>query len=102
MRTTKKYAAVNLAGLSIFILTAFMFFVVVRGADIKSRGEEKRIADESLRRAAVTCYALEGRYPESYEYIKENYGVRIDERRFTVVYEIFAQNIMPRITLIER
>jgi hypothetical protein len=92
----------NIVGLLFFVFITAVFFNVVGGADRKSYEEEKRIALESLNRAAVTCYAVEGRYPESYEYIKENYGVRINEGKYTVVYEIFAANIMPQIMIIDK
>lgn len=92
----------NAIGILFFVFIAVVFFSVLNGADKKSYEEEKRIALESLNRGAITCYAIEGRYPESYEYLKENYGVTINENKFKVVYDIFAANIMPRIMLIER
>ena len=74
----------------------------IRDAGERSRSEEKRLAEESIRRAVVTCYAIEGCYPPSYDYMKENYGLRIDESKYDVVYSIFATNIMPDITVLER
>lgn len=60
--------------------------------------------EETLRsaiaRACVQCYAIEGRYPPSVQYLEENYGIRIDRKRFYVFYEGFASNIMPDITVI--
>ena len=35
------------------------------------------------------------------EYLKKNYGIQIDESRFTVFYEVFAKNLMPEITVME-
>jgi len=66
-----------------------------------SRTEAKRILEKSIRRAVVTCYAIEGRYPESIAYIEENYSIHIDWDRFIVHYQIFAENIMPDIMVIE-
>lgn len=45
------------------------------------------------------CYAIEGQYPESVAYLEENYGLRIDHDRYIVHYDIFADNIMPEITV---
>jgi len=50
--------------------------------------------------AIVTCYSIEGRYPENLEYIEENYGVVIDEERFFVTYSAFAPNVKPYVTVI--
>ena len=33
--------------------------------------------------------------------LKKNYGIQIDESRFTVFYEVFAKNLMPEITVME-
>ena len=57
------------------------------------------MAQDSIRRAVVSCYAIEGRYPDTYEYLAENYGLTVDEKKYTVHYEIFASNIMPEITV---
>ena len=65
-------------------------------------GEEGRLlAEQAVRRAAVSCYAVEGAYPESYEYLKEHYGAMVDEENYAVFYEVFASNIMPDITVIQ-
>ena len=37
-----------------------------------------------------------------YEYLKDHYGVRIDEEKFAVDYRIFASNVMPDITVLRR
>ena len=62
----------------------------------------RRQLEDSIRRAAVTCYALEGAYPESYEYMQEHYGLHINEKRYDVHYNVFASNIVPDITVTER
>ncbi len=74
----------------------------IKDAGERSKGEEKRLAEESIRRAVVTCYAIEGCYPPSYDYMKENYGLSIDESKYEVSYTIFASNIIPDITVLER
>lgn len=53
----------------------------------------------AIARASVQCYAIEGRYPPSVQYLEENYGIEIDRSRFNVFYEGFASNIMPDITV---
>ena len=64
------------------------------------QGEEsQKQLENSLRRAAVTCYATEGVYPPTLKYIQKNYGIQIDEERFNVFYDVFADNLMPNITV---
>ena len=66
-------------------------------------GKAGQQGEESLRRAvtraSVQCYAIEGRYPPSVEYLEENYGVRIDRDRYNVFYNGFASNVMPEIVI---
>jgi hypothetical protein len=63
--------------------------------------EGRRQLEESLRRAAVACYAAEGSYPMDVAYLEEHYGIQIDKDRYTVRYDAFAQNLMPDITVLE-
>jgi len=73
-----------------------------RDAGAVQAAEAKRTLEDSLRRAALSCYAIEGSYPDTLDYLTENYRVYVDEERFAVIYEVFASNIMPTITVLER
>lgn len=83
------------------LAAAVCFFAAVRGLD-SGRGEEGRQQLETaLRRAAVACYASQGVYPPDLDYLTEHYGIQIQEERYDVFYEIFADNLMPDITVVE-
>lgn len=87
---------------SLFTATAItMVFYGLKQAESSSIAEGRRILEDGLRRATVTCYAIEGRYPESLSYIEENYGVSIENSKYTIFYEIEGSNIFPKITVIE-
>ena len=80
-----------------------IFFVTSLASVDRQQGEEGRQQLETaLRRAAVACYAAEGVYPPTVEYLQEHYGVQIEEERYIVFYEIFANNLMPDITVLEK
>lgn len=49
----------------------------------------------------MACYAAEGVYPPDLEYLKEHYGLQVDENQYTVRYDVFAENLMPDITVLE-
>jgi hypothetical protein len=81
--------------------------IVMVGFGLRQTGEASsveglRILEDSLRRAVVMNYAIEGRYPESIEYIEELYGVHVDKTKYIVHYRIFAANILPEITVIQK
>ena len=69
-----------------------------QGADAQGRQQ----LEEALRRTAVACYASEGFYPPSVDYMVQHYGLQYDEDAYRVHYEIFASNLMPEITVVER
>ena len=80
-----------------------IFFITSLASVDRQQGEEGRQQLETaLRRAAVACYAAEGIYPPTVEYLQEHYGVQIEEERYIVFYEIFANNLMPDITVLEK
>ena len=79
-----------------------MIMFGLSGAESSSRAEGLRTLEDSIRRAVVMAYAIEGRYPESIEYVEEYFGIHIDRSRFIVHYRIFAPNMLPEITVIAR
>jgi hypothetical protein len=91
-----------IAGTAVFIAVLLILLRGFSAAQKNAEEEGRKIAEDSKRRAAAACYALEGVYPESFEYIREHYGVYVDEEKYKVFYEIFASNIMPDITVIAR
>ena len=70
------------------------------GLGIKNREESLQLTEQAVRRCAVQCYAIEGRYPPSVEYLEENYAVQINRKKYNVFYDGFASNVMPEITII--
>lgn len=54
----------------------------------------------AIRHACVQCYAIEGRYPPSIQYLTDEYGIQIDETCYDVFYSGFASNVMPDITVV--
>ena len=77
---------------------------IFAGAVISFAGRTGSREEETLKkavtRASVQCYAIEGRYPPSVEYLEENYGVQINRKKYNVFYDGFASNVMPEINII--
>lgn len=62
--------------------------------------EQEELLQEAIRQAIVSCYAMEGRYPESLDYLIENYGLQADTEKFIITYEVFADNVRPQVRVI--
>ena len=85
------------------ILAMLLWFFTAVGNLSQGSGEKGRQQlEDALRRAAVACYAAEGVYPPTMDYLTEHYGVQIEEEKYIVFYEIFASNLMPDITVLEK
>ncbi len=100
----RKRQTLFLSVFSLLIIAAVLLSVALGVQSSRESYDEEalRTLEDSLRRAAVSCYAIEGCYPPTLEYLTENYGVYIDESRYVVYYDIFASNIVPDITVLER
>lgn len=86
------------------VAVAVLLFFLTALDNLKTgnREEGKLQLEQALQRCAVSCYATEGIYPPNIDYMKEHYGIQIDESKYLVRYEIFAENLMPDITVLER
>ena len=65
-----------------------------------ARAQQTALLEDALQQAVVSCYATEGRYPADLEYLIEHYGVQLDREQYLVVYDIFADNIRPRVRVV--
>lgn len=79
-----------------------IFATAISNLNAGSDEEEKKQLEEAIRRGVITCYATEGVYPPDFAYVKEKYGIQVDETRYLVIYDAFAENLMPDITVLER
>ena len=59
-----------------------------------------RQMEQAVRRSAVACYAAEGSYPPDLDHLREHYGLQVNEKRYLVDYTVFAENLMPEITVL--
>lgn len=91
-----------LIALVLALAIAAWFFAALGGLRRGSAREEKLHLEQALYRATAACYAAEGQYPPDLDYLREHYGVQIDESKYIVIYEVEAENLMPQITVIER
>ena len=96
------YWRAALLSVLLFVAAAAWVTRTVRDAAAVSDREGLRQAELAVRQAAVSCYALDGAYPASYEDLKARSAIAVDEERYKVFYEVFASNIMPEITVVRR
>lgn len=84
-----------------FVLLIALTVSIISGVSARSGASETELVLHSVRSAALACYAAEGAYPGSLDYLKEHYGLYYDETIYTVAYDAFASNIFPDIYVME-
>ena len=89
-------------GVALFAALAVWMVRGVRDAARMSDEEGLRLAREAIDRAVISCYSLEGVYPATFEDLKAKSELDVDEEKYIVIYEIFASNIRPSVTVMER
>lgn len=80
-------------------MIAVFIFSLMR-LDRGSTEIQRQQLEDSIRRACISCYSLEGIYPPTLQYLVDNYGLQINDKHYAVFYDIFAENIMPDITVV--
>ena len=100
-KITAAYIGKAVLWLAVLVLAFAFFFNGLSNVtgEVSEQGRTK--LENAVRRAAVACYAAEGAYPPDVAYMVEHYGLTVDESRYIVHYEIFAENLMPDITVLD-
>lgn len=98
MRINKKDAA----SILIFVALIAAFVLLINNITNKNNGRELEIVRDAVKNAALTCYAVEGMYPDDLTYLREHYNLSYNEERYIVYYRPLASNLMPSIKVVER
>ena len=98
MRINKK----DIASIFIFIVLILVFVLFINSITNKNSGRELQIVRDAVKNAALTCYAVEGMYPDNLEYLREHYNLSYNEEKYHVFYDPLASNLMPSIKVAER
>ena len=100
----KGHSAVLIQMVSFVVILAFSIGLIASIPSLKnsSRLVREESIEKTIREYAVRCYATEGNYPPSLEYLAENYGLIIDETNYVYYFDAFAANYMPDIEVYGR
>lgn len=91
-----------ISGIFLFVGMIVWLVTALLNASNASEGERLAQVKQSVENGVTLCYAVEGSYPESLEYLTKSYGVVFDEENYLVHYERFAANVRPTVTVIRR
>ena len=95
---------INRKEIAIVLLMALLLggvYMVISRVSTAQSGAQTQFVQDAVRNAALTCYAVEGAYPENVEYLRENYGLAYDQNRYMVSYDAAMGNMVPVIYVTE-
>ena len=82
------------------VLAACVMLIIHIGS--LQKREENRLVSDAVRKALLTCYAVEGTYPPDVNYLRDNYQLSYDADRYIVSFDSFASNHVPDVFVMER
>lgn len=88
--------------LVVFAAMILIFIFVLTNTGNTAGDRSEQIVKQAITKAAVTCYTLEGAYPENLQYLIDNYGLIINTDKYIVIYETNGPNLMPRIAVLPK
>ncbi len=97
-----KQVLVIIGAVLIFAAAVIWFVTALNNTDSAAEGQRLAAVERTVEDAVTLCYSIEGVYPQSIEYLTENYGINYDSERYIVHYECFAANIRPVIRVVEK
>lgn len=89
----------RLTVLSVILFVLVVVWFVISADNAGEAADKKRTESVygTVMNGAVLCYSIEGEYPPSLDYLKENYGVKYDSDKYVVNYSYFGANIRPTV-----
>lgn len=91
-----------LISVAVFAVFAVILLHALNWQDSNAREQERELLENAVNRSISHCYAIEGVYPESIDYLVENYGLVYDEDSFFVDYMPLGADILPDVTIIAK
>lgn len=90
--------AVTVIIASVILIAAV--FAWAHKASKDSLEEQAEAIRDTVSRRALQCYVIEGAYPESLDYLVENYGLAVNMDDYKIVYIPYAENLPPEVKVI--
>ncbi len=92
------------AGLWLLAIVALLALLIwgLNAVSQGSRSAGLAAAQDALRRCVMQCYAIEGVYPPNVDYLREHYGLSINESAYLIHYRVTGANLLPEMAVLPR
>lgn len=88
--------------LLLIALVLVLCVMLVGYIDRTDHSAESELVRKAVKEAVITCYAVEGAYPDDVEYLRKYYHLSYNDDLYLVTIESFASNHLPDIYVTER
>lgn len=88
--------------LAAFLLLFILFLRGIHAVSATTYEKQQESLETALTRSLSQCYAVEGTYPTSIEYLEEHYGLIIDRDSFLVDYDYYGGNLLPDVNVMRK
>jgi len=86
----------------VFIVLVGAFYFGVSSLSTHADKEQEQALYQAITQSVTHCYAIEGTYPESLDYLKKYYGITYDSNKFFVDYQPIGSNLLPDVTVFSK
>lgn len=98
----KRVNRLTVLSVILFVLVVVWFVISANNAGEAADKKRTESVYSTVMNGAVLCYSIEGEYPPSLDYLKENYGIKYDNDKYVVNYSYFGANIRPTVIVTEK
>ena len=89
---------ITLIAAAVILIAATLVWAVSKAND--NIADQTSSIRDTVRARALQCYVIEGAYPESLEYLMENYGLAVNTEDYKIIYIPYAENLPPEIKVV--
>lgn len=86
----------------LFLVLICAFFVGFDNTSKRNATEQLSVTQQSVKKAIINCYAIEGSYPPDIPYLEKHYGLTIDHTKFVVNYQVTGSNVLPYVEVVQK
>lgn len=84
------------------LVVAAVIVVSLLAAQARTSEQGAESVRQAVLSAALQCCAVEGSYPSTIEHLEEHYGLAVNHDDYVILYEAFASNVVPSVTVVPR
>ncbi len=95
----KKHYLMKICIFSVCLIVFVGITVGILKSETSYNENTLKMVEENIKKAAMTCYSVEGYYPSDIAYLEENYGLVVDTSKVNVFYQTVGSNLFPDIVV---